>query len=215
MYSEFKEPHEPPTVEESKFSVGDLVIGYVVKVESEWLRLTMSRQFMAKMFILDTSSDPNELMDFEKRYHVGQPVSGRVLSVSEAKKLLWLTSLQSSGSTDVSAVALDNPEESLSGVPGTEHIHEGDIVGGRIKKILPGVGGLLVQIGPHLCGRVHYTELTDQWTSDPLSGYEEGQFVKCKVLEISRLMSVHVDLSLRPSLLSSGSTLSVEGQDNL
>ncbi|CAA7399281.1 unnamed protein product [Spirodela intermedia] len=215
LLAELEEPHDSPTVEESKFSVGEIVMGYVVKVESEWLRLTVSRQFMAKMFILDTSSEPNELMEFENRYHVGQPVSGRVLSISEPKKLLWVTSLRSSDSNSGSAVSLDNPKESVSGDSGTEHMHEGDIVGGRIKKILPGVGGIFVQIGPHLCGRVHFTELTDQWISDPLSGYTEGQFVKCKVLEISRLMSVHVDLSLRPSLLSPGSPLSVEGQDSL
>ncbi|CAA6662870.1 unnamed protein product [Spirodela intermedia] len=168
---QLEEPHDSPTVEESNFQL-------------RVVTANISRQFMAKMFILDTSSEPNELMEFENRYHVGQPVSGRVLSISEPKKLLWVTSLRSSDSTSGSAVSLDNPKESVSGDSGTEHMHEGDI------------------IGPHLCGRVHFTELTDQWISDPLSGYTEGQFVKCKVLEISRLMSVHVDLSLRPSLLS-------------
>ncbi|XP_078436680.1 RIBOSOMAL RNA PROCESSING 5 [Wolffia australiana] len=182
LLEEGKELPLPSAAEEPKYSVGDLVTGYVVKIEDEWLRLTISRQFMAKMFILDTSFEPDELVEFEKRYPVGQPVTGRVLTVNEPKKLLCLASHLSKNSESA------------------EHIHQGDVVGGRIKKILPGVGGLLVQIGPHLCGRVHYTELCDQWVSDPVSVYKEGQFVKCKVLEISRVMSVHVDLSLRPSL---------------
>ena len=37
-------------------------------------------------------------------------------------------------------------------------IHEGHILGGRICKILPGVGGFLVQIGPYLFERVNFTE---------------------------------------------------------
>lgn len=79
------------------------------------------------------------------------------------------------------------------------HLVEGSVVGGRISKILPGVGGLLVQIDQHRYGKVHFTELTDTWVSNPFSGYQEGQFVKCRVLEINRAFNgtVHVDLSLR------------------
>ncbi|MFS7920164.1 hypothetical protein Hanom_Chr03g00221211 [Helianthus anomalus] len=41
--------------------------------------------------------------------------------------------------------------------------------------------------------------LPDLWISNPLSGYHEGKFVKCKVLSIGRsgTGAVHVDLSLR------------------
>jgi rRNA biogenesis protein RRP5 len=84
----------------------------------------------------------------------------------------------------------------------TAHIHEGDTVGGRISKILPGVGGLLVQIGPQLYGRVHFMELADSWVPDPSSEYHEGQFVRCKVLEVSHTVrgTTLVELSLRSSL---------------
>ena len=205
VYSGFKELDCSSTAEESKFSVGGIITGYVVKAENDWLWLTVSRQSMAKIFILDTSSEPDELSEFEKRYRVGQPVIGRILHVNEPKKLLSLVCRQSG------TASIEITKDSRS----FEHICEGDIVGGRIKKILPGVSGLLVQIGPHLCGRVHYTEINDQWISDPLSGYNEGQFVKCKVLEISRQMSVHVDLSLRSSVSCRGFPTSVEGQDDL
>ncbi|KAJ0726657.1 putative nucleic acid-binding, RNA-binding domain, S1 [Helianthus annuus] len=68
-----------------------------------------------------------------------------------------------------------------------------------ISKILPSVSGLIVQIDPRLSGKVPFTELTDSWISNPLSGYHEGKFVKCKVLNIGRSGrgAVHVDLSLR------------------
>ncbi|GJZ54211.1 rRNA biogenesis protein RRP5 [Tanacetum coccineum] len=73
----------------------------------------------------------------------------------------------------------------------------------RISRVLPGVGGLIVQLDPHLSGKVHYTELVDSWISNPLYGYHEGQFVKCKVLGVSRsgTGTIHVDLSLHSSLV--------------
>ncbi|KAF5184976.1 hypothetical protein FRX31_025437 [Thalictrum thalictroides] len=44
-----------------------------------------------------------------------------------------------------------------------ENIHEGDVLGGQITKVLPGLSALFVQIGPHLYRKAHYTELADEW----------------------------------------------------
>ncbi|KAI3767275.1 hypothetical protein L2E82_17367 [Cichorium intybus] len=51
-------------------------------------------------------------------------------------------------------------------------------------------------------GKVHFTEIQDSWVPNPLSNYHEGQFVKCKVLDISHsgTGTVHVDLSLRSNV---------------
>lgn len=170
------------------------------KVDSEWALLAVSRHLKARLFVLDSGCEPSELQEFPRRFHVGKAVTGYVLSINKEKKLLRLVLLPlGDGGTDkTDDVSNDNI---------AVHIHEGDIVGGRISKILPGVGGLVVQIGPHVYGRVHFTELKDLWVSDPLSGYHEGQFVKCKVLEISRSVkgTIHVDLSLRLSLDGIGS----------
>ncbi|KAM0952074.1 putative suppressor of forked, tetratricopeptide-like helical domain superfamily [Dioscorea sansibarensis] len=192
--------------EDLEYSVGGSVRGYVVKVDSEWVWITVARNMMARLFILDSSCEPTELNDFQKRYSAGQAVEARILSVDKEKKLLRLTLRQSSFAYNQvfnHQSCEDGEENKLSVVNGTECIFQGDIVGGRIKKVLPAVGGLLVQIGQHLHGKVHYTELADTWMLHPLSGYQEGQFVKCKVLEISRSSGgpVHVDLSLRASLL--------------
>lgn len=183
------------------FSTGQHVTGYVYKVDNDWVWLTISRDVRAQLFILDSSSKPSELGEFSKRFHLGKGVFGRILSIHREKKLLRLvlnpSSAFSNGNIDGKDLKMD---DHLSEV--TAHIHEGDIVGGRISKILPGVGGLLVQISPQLYGKVHFMELTDSWVPDPLSGYHEGQFVRCKVLEVSRSVrgTIHVDLSLRSSL---------------
>lgn len=182
--------------EDFSFAIGGHVIGYVYKVDKEWVWITISRNVKAQLFLLDSACEPSELQEFQKRFIVGKTVSGHILSLNKEKKILRLVL------RPLSSVSNGTPDGEISNEKATTHIHEGDIVGGRISKILPGVGGLLVQIGPYLYGKVHFTELTDSWVSEPLSGYREGQFVKCKVLEISRSVTntVHVDLSLRPSL---------------
>ncbi|KAI4332058.1 hypothetical protein L6164_016997 [Bauhinia variegata] len=200
--------------ENLEFSIGQCVAGYVCKVESEWVWLAVSRNVRAKIHILDSASEPSELENFQKRFYVGKPVSGHVLSINREKKLLQLAlrhlSAHPHTSGDETVVKLDGPQINFLNDDVTAYIHEGDILGGRISKILPGVGGMLVQIGPHTYGRVHFTELKDTWVPDPLSGYQEGQFVKCVVLEVNRTVqsTVHVDLSLCSSdgMLSQNST---------
>lgn len=189
--------------EEFDFSTGQCITGYVYKVDSEWAWLTVSRHVKAQLYILDSACEPSELQQFQKRFYEGKVVSGHVVTINKEKKMLRLV-LHPLGSLSDRNVdgGMDNLHGNISNDNVMAYIHEGDIVGGRISKILPGVGGLLVQIGPHMSGRVHFTELKDSWVSDPLSGYLEGQFVKCKVLEISHSVkgTVHIDLSLRLAL---------------
>ncbi|KAJ4801242.1 hypothetical protein LUZ62_052488 [Rhynchospora pubera] len=189
-----------PPASDFNFSIGDIVRGYVMKVDSEWARLTISRSVTAHIFILDTSSEPNKLENFQNLFKVGQAVNGQIISINNDKRSLRVKPLPPSTElTKISQVRKDD-----TNINGSDNLKKGDIVGGRIKKFLPGVGGVLVQVGPHLYGRVHYTELVDDWVPEPLTGFHEGQLVKTKILDISRSSegTVHVDLSLRGSLLS-------------
>lgn len=159
----------------------------------------------AQLFILDSACEPEELEDFQNRFYVGKPVSGYVLSINKEKRLLRLVlhpfSALPHRTADDTLIKLDDRPTNIVNDDITAYIHEGDILVGRISKILPGVGGLLVQVGPHAYGRVHFIELTDTWVPDPLSGYHVGQFVKCVVLEAGHSVkgTVHVDLSFRSS----------------
>ncbi|TKW31046.1 hypothetical protein SEVIR_2G079200v4 [Setaria viridis] len=196
--------------EEFNHTTNVVVCGYVVRVDKEWVWLTVSRNVMAHLFILDSSSDPSELKQFQQRFSVGQAVKGCVISVNREKRLLRVKALDN----QCAQHNIDKIQQSESSL--VEQTKQGDVIGGRVQKILPGVGGLVVQIGPHLHGRVHYTEIVDSWVADPLSGFHEGQFVKCKVLSVSRSSegSLRVDLSLRSSNIhtdSSNSRLFDEG----
>ncbi|KAF4369032.1 hypothetical protein F8388_013361 [Cannabis sativa] len=188
-------------IEKFDFSSGQFVTGYVYKVDSEWVWLNISRHVRAQLFVLDTSCEPSELHQFQKQFHVGKVVSGHVLSVNKDKKLLRLVPHSFPDKASAGVSTIDDKQASVSNENVTAHICEGCIVGGRVSKVLPGVGGLIVQIGPHTYGRVHYTELTDSWVSDPLSGYHEREFVKCKVLEINQSAkgTFEIDLSLNLS----------------
>lgn len=181
-----------------EFIIGQSVAGYVSKVESEWVWLTISRNVGAKIYILDSATEPSELEDFQNRYLVGQHVSGHVLSFNTEKKLLRLVLHPFS---TLLCRTNEVPQINIMDKDLTAYVHEGDILAGRVSKILPGVGGLLVQISPRTYGKVHFTEIADTWVDDPLSGYHEGQFVKCVVLEITHTVkgTTHFDLSLRSS----------------
>ncbi|KAG2317978.1 hypothetical protein Bca4012_069048 [Brassica carinata] len=184
--------------EQLEFVSGERVCGYVYKVDKEWVWLAISRNVTARIYILDTACEARELEEFEGRFPIGKAVSGYVLTYNKEKKSLRLVQRPLLNG----APKTDNLDSSIPGGDTTLFIHEGDILGGRISKILPGVGGLRVQIGPYVFGRVHFTESNDSWVSNPLDGFREGQFVKCKVLEISNSSkgTLQIELSLRTSL---------------
>lgn len=184
--------------EDFNYLTGQSITGFVYKVDKEWVWLSVSRDVRAQLHLLDSACEPAELKEFQKRFYVGKALSGYILSTNKEKKILRLVLHPLAAVPDR---AHGDDSSSLSNEIVTSHICEGQAVGGRISKILPGIGGLLVQIDPHLYGKVHYTELTDAWISDPLFGYHEGQLVKCKVLEVSHSVkgTVHIDLSLRAS----------------
>ncbi|KAL9228093.1 hypothetical protein vseg_003707 [Gypsophila vaccaria] len=202
------------------FSIGQNVSGYVVKVDKEWALIAISRQVKASIFILDSAYEPEDLKQFQKRFKVGSAVSGYVLTSDRERKSLRLIarpfSVDSKGIWEGCADETNKRSDS-SDEKGVSHLHDGDVVGGRVWKILPGVGGLLVQLGPRVYGKVHYTELADGWISDPLSRYQEGEFVKCKILKISHSDqgNVHVDLSLRSVIQGSNGGLPVDCYDEI
>lgn len=172
-------------------------------MDKEWAWLTISRHVNAQLYLLDSACEPTEIQEFQKRYNVGKAICGYVLNANKEKKMLRLVLHPCCAAAD-RKLGLENINMDDANSPSNAilHIHEGDVVGGRISKVFPGVGGMLIQIDPRLYGKVHFTELTNSWDSNPLSGYHEGQFVKCKVLEISHSVqgTLHVELSLRSSL---------------
>ncbi|KAI7736982.1 hypothetical protein M8C21_005395 [Ambrosia artemisiifolia] len=186
----------------SSYDVGSSVQAEA-KIKPLELKLKFGSGLHGRIHITE-ASDGNISEKPFSNYKIGQTLTAKIVSKSKAENssnLRWELSIRPSvlaGGLLANGASMTDDSEIL-----TSHICEGAIVGGRISKILPGVSGLIVQIDPRLSGKVHFTELTDSWISNPLSGYHEGQFVKCKVLDIGRsgTGAVHVDLSLRSSLV--------------
>ncbi|THG15195.1 hypothetical protein TEA_009968 [Camellia sinensis var. sinensis] len=142
--------------EDFSYSIGQHVTGFVYKLDSEWIWLTMSRHVKAQLYVLDSSCEPTELQEFQKRYTVGKAISGYILSANKEKKLLRFVLRLIYSAPDrtlgCETTKIDDTSNHLNGNV-AYHIHEGD-VGGRISKILPGVGGMLIKIDPHRYGKV-------------------------------------------------------------
>ncbi|KAH7441212.1 hypothetical protein KP509_03G029000 [Ceratopteris richardii] len=175
----------------STLSVGQIVIGYVKDVHDDWALLLISPTVIGRLFVLDSSTDPIQLARFQSRYQIGQPVRCRISKIDYGN-----------GKVDLSLRNLDNSSKDEE----ASEININDIIGGRVSKILPGVGGLSVQIGAHVFGRVHVTDLHDVWKDNPTRDFKVGQFVRCRVLDVSRNedgIINQVDLSLRQSLIES------------
>ncbi len=60
----------------------------------------------------------------------------------------------------------------------------GSVVSGRISKLLPGVG-LLLHLGGGLSGRVHITDLADDFVNLPLEAFTVGQVVRAYVVAMN------------------------------
>ncbi len=85
-------------------------------------------------------------------------------------------------------------------------VEAGAVMTGRVTRILAGAA-LIVELAPHTYGRVHITDLSDEWTESPLAAYKLGQTVKAYVLSSTMDNSQQppkqiVDLSLRASRTS-------------
>ncbi|KAJ3219197.1 hypothetical protein HDU67_002193 [Dinochytrium kinnereticum] len=97
--------------------------------------------------------------------------------------------------------------------PEKKEVKEGDIVSGIVKNIAE--GGLFVDLGRGLTGRVRIKDLSDQYVKEWKGLYEIGAKVKGKILSVA-LESSRLELSLKESDVNPGavskakSTISVD-----
>ncbi|BBM98348.1 rRNA biogenesis protein RRP5 [Marchantia polymorpha subsp. ruderalis] len=177
-------------------TVGQIVTAYVHKIEDDKAWLLVGPHLRGRLFILDYSTEPSELREFHARLKVGYAHRCWVLGKDLEK-----------GTLDLSFREVSATGEVLSGKVTQSTVEKGNVLGGRVTKVYPGIGGLLVQIGSGTYGKVHVTHLSDVWLDNPAKKFQEGQFVKCVVLEVSTEADgkLRIALSLRASLGGLGS----------
>lgn len=197
-------PGSLPSLEE--LVPGQCITAYVQEVKDDWAWLSVAPHLRGRLFILDSSTDPSELEKFAERFTVGTPVSCCVKSVDYEKRTLDFIrrqppQLQEKSLFDVPPME-DADSSSENNTKQVFWIQKGDSLGGRVKQVNPGVGGISVQIAPSSFGRVHVTHLSDEWKDNPASAFKEGQFVRCVVLGVEKNPNgkTVIDLTLRKSL---------------
>lgn len=197
-------PGSLPSIKE--IVTGQVVTAYVQEVKTDWAWLLVAPHLRGRLFLLDSSTDPSELEKFTEKFPVGMAVRCRVKAIDHEKQTLDFTlrdALQQQGKSEFHVPPMEG-EGSLVEKDQKQDVgfQKGDILGGRVARVNPGVGGLSVQIAPAVFGRVHVTHLSDSWKDDPVTGFKEGQFVRCVLLEIGKSSNgkTHIDLTLRKSL---------------
>ncbi|KAL3684900.1 hypothetical protein R1sor_002922 [Riccia sorocarpa] len=170
--------------------VGQMLTAYVQVVEDDKAWLLVGPHLRGRLHVLDSSDEPSELRRFRERLKVGQAVRCWVLG----KDLL-------KGTLDLSLREVNTAAETPDKEPHLT-LEKGSVLGGKVTKVYPGVGGLVVQVSSKLYGKVHVTHLSDVWVDDPGKKFEVGQFVKCVVLDVNVAADgkTRIDLSLRASL---------------
>jgi len=197
---------------------GQRVTAYVQEVKNDWAWMLVGPHLRGRLFVLDSSSNPSELERFTERFPIGNAVSCRVKAVDPEKQTLDFT-LMEPPQQEKSEFNVPPMEEKGSLIEKDDKqdvvFQKGDILGGRIARIYPGARGLEIQIAPSVFGKVHVTHLSDSWKDDPIAVFEEGQFVRCVVLDVSKSSADRtlVDLSLRKSLGGSAPANIPEGDD--
>ncbi|KAJ7541483.1 hypothetical protein O6H91_10G061600 [Diphasiastrum complanatum] len=185
-------------------TVGQVVTAYVQEVKDDWAWLLLSAHLRGRLSILHSSNDPIELEQFSKRFCIGEALQCRILSLDHKKGTLDLSlrNIPSKGTSRVSMPLTVDEEKTSETEKNLEEFKKGDIVAGRIVRTLPGIGGLRVQVAPHMFGQVHVTDIADIFEDNPTSSFKEGQFVRCKILEVCKGTNGNtlIDLSLRKSL---------------
>ena len=197
-------PGALPSIKE--IVTGQVVRAYVQEVKNDWAWLLVAPHVRGRLFLLDSSSDPSELEKFTERFSVGTAVSCRVKAIDYEKQTLDFTlrdAPQQQKKSEFHVLPIES-EGSLVQKDQKQDVgfQKGDVLGGRVARVNPGVGGLSIQIAPAVFGRVHVTHLSDSWKDDPVAGYKEGQFVRGVVLQASTSSNgkTHIDLTLRESL---------------
>ena len=166
-------------------SVGDDVSAYVVSVTDDGIKVTIAPGITSFIPKIETSDKSSELaMKLSSRFTVGERVSAIIVGVKATKKRVDL-SLRTDGASGSSRVCV------------------GAKVQGIITRVVENVG-LMVQLGSHSVGRVHLTDMADEYDDDPCAKYEAGQVVQVRVLNASS--NGELDLSMRASRLSSKRT---------
>lgn len=146
----------------------DVLRGFVKNVSANGLFISLGRSVTARVQIKELSD--YFLNEWQKFFHVGQLVKGKVLSVFNGKIEFSLKESVVTGKSVTLADLVD--------------LKQGDVLDGTIKRVED--YGVFVRLGDtNLSGLCHKSQVADVPLSDISKVFSEGDKVKVKVLSVN------------------------------
>ncbi|XP_043108470.1 protein RRP5 homolog [Puntigrus tetrazona] len=163
-------------IEKLNFKPGDDVICFASKFDKELqcLDVHVKPNVMGTVDLLSMIKKPSHAQHPHTLFKVGQTISAKVVRLGTSKPFRLSLSLI-----------------------GTYKLEPGMITMAKIWKIVPHMG-MFLQLPFGNRGLVSVTDLSDEFTANPLEPYKLGQLVRCYIIEMK---GVYFNASLRPSRL--------------
>ncbi|KAJ3021566.1 Protein RRP5 [Thoreauomyces humboldtii] len=172
---------ELPTLE--TLQRGTAFLGFVQSVDDDAVWLHIAPNLLGRAHLLDCP-DPAAIRKPHRHFPVGSAVQCYVSRVNPEKRILDLSFRVPGTEDEAKTLSLDS-------------IKVGQIITGRVKKV-ESAKGLSIQVSPSLHGRVHLTDISDNYNKDPTAEFRIGTVVQCCVIHVDSSKG-QLDLSLRPS----------------
>ncbi|KAJ3411723.1 hypothetical protein HDV05_001783 [Chytridiales sp. JEL 0842] len=172
----------------ASLEVGTQRLGYIQKIESDSLWVSVAVGLLGRVTALEASSDLKKVQNISKSFVLGSAVTCTVLSKYVEKKELNLSLRAAENSNAMT-------DDNRTTYPLTaSSLREGMKLVGRIYKVNKQTG-LSIQLAEHLVGRVSLADISTEAGDEPTKGFEAGTFVECWVLSVNN-MTGNVDLTL-------------------
>ena len=156
----------------SELIVGEKYLGFVHRVETSSLWIQLSPWTLGRVEALHASNEAKVCADLKKNFIEGQAIQAFVISKNDTLEQLDLSLTESNNDIAV-----------------------GDEVMGKITNI-DKAKGLTMYLSRGKYGRIHLTELSEEFELEPLKGYDVGTIIKAVV---SAIADGKIDLTLRTS----------------
>ncbi|CAM0137852.1 rRNA biogenesis protein rrp5 [Umbelopsis sp. WA50703] len=174
---------------------GDKFISFVSEVRNDSLMVNIGVNLRGRIAKVHVSQDVNVLNDLKSNYNVGQALHAVVLSVDGEKNRVDLANITDGDiATDPTVTDINSLEKGM-------------VVRGTVTKADPS-RGVVVKLADHLFGKIHLTDLCDDFVENPTKQFEPGNIVRCFILDLDK-DTKKIDLSTRKSRLEEVESVSI------
>ncbi|GAB2216872.1 hypothetical protein Droror1_Dr00000019 [Drosera rotundifolia] len=168
------------STKELNYAVGQRVSGYVFKVDNDWVWLAVSLHVNAQLFVLDSSSELDELQEFSRRFKLGDILSGYILNINADKRLLRLV--------------MHKFPTTTNGVASEDHKNSALVA----MFMAVSSKGCFIMLARNIDAKVLLGNFSDGFVKDPVKEFPVGKLVEGKVLSVDP-SSKRVEVTLKTS----------------